>query len=327
MFKQVYFVSLVFVANCATSDIKRSPSPIAACEVERFDSNPIFDINTDELLRGNVNGPSLIKVPDWIRDPKGKFYLYFAHHGGEYIRLAYSDDVEGPWTLYQPGTLHLDQTPAFTGHIASPDVHIDQDKQEIRMYFHGPTTTGLGQRTGVAISNDGINFEASDEIQGHFYYRVWEYDGWKYAIAKNENSGFMSLYRAKTGLGDWEFGKNFMPMGRHVAVDLLSDELHVYHSNVGDAPERILRSTMRLEGNWLDWDVSEPEEILRPETEYEGAQHPNEPSKFGGAVDVNQLRDPAIFNWDEKKYLFYSGGGEETLNGARFVCASTGNGN
>ena len=65
----------------------------------------------------NVNGPSLIKVPDWIPNPLGKYYLYFAHHAGGFIRLAYSDDLFGEWTVHEAGTLHLGQTPCIE-HIA-----------------------------------------------------------------------------------------------------------------------------------------------------------------------------------------------------------------
>ena len=28
----------------------------------------------------NINGPSLIKVPDWIKSPLARYYLYFSHH-------------------------------------------------------------------------------------------------------------------------------------------------------------------------------------------------------------------------------------------------------
>ena len=30
----------------------------------------------------NINGPSLVRVPEWVEDPLGKYYLYFAHHRG-----------------------------------------------------------------------------------------------------------------------------------------------------------------------------------------------------------------------------------------------------
>ena len=43
-------------------------------------------IVTPDMLPGddgaNINGPSLIKVPDWVSDRLGAYYLYFAHHTG-----------------------------------------------------------------------------------------------------------------------------------------------------------------------------------------------------------------------------------------------------
>ncbi|MEM7361206.1 MAG: hypothetical protein AAF431_19135 [Pseudomonadota bacterium] len=55
----------------------------------------------------NINGPAVIKVPDWIENPLGEYYLYFAHHKGDYIRLAYADQPAGPWQIYEPGVLSL----------------------------------------------------------------------------------------------------------------------------------------------------------------------------------------------------------------------------
>ena len=86
----------------------------------------------------NINGPSLVRVPEWVENPLGKYYLYFAHHRGAYIRLAYADVIEGPYTVHRPGALHRDNT-VFRGcdHIASPDVHIDEENRRFFMYFHG----------------------------------------------------------------------------------------------------------------------------------------------------------------------------------------------
>ena len=47
--------------------------------VERFVDNPIIDPHMDGRMGGNINGPSLIRVPDWLADPLGRYYLYFAH--------------------------------------------------------------------------------------------------------------------------------------------------------------------------------------------------------------------------------------------------------
>ena len=51
-------------------------------------------IVTSDLSPGigiNIQGPSLIRVPDWLPNPLGRYYLYFADHKGSYIRLAYAD--------------------------------------------------------------------------------------------------------------------------------------------------------------------------------------------------------------------------------------------
>ena len=59
------------------------------------------------VIAGTINGPSLIKVPSWIQNPLGKYYMYFSHHRGGYIRMAYADNVTGPYTIYAPGVLDL----------------------------------------------------------------------------------------------------------------------------------------------------------------------------------------------------------------------------
>ena len=68
---------------------------------------PIIDIHQLPQLEGNVNGPSLIKVPHWVKHPLAKYYLYFAHHEGMNIRLAYANDLIGPWTLSKAPALDL----------------------------------------------------------------------------------------------------------------------------------------------------------------------------------------------------------------------------
>ena len=102
----------------------------------------------------NINGPSLIHIPENVPNRLGKFYLYFAHHKGKCIRMAYSDHVEGPYTLYGPElafkglALYNNSSICFSRcncrgcsfgvekskvdvglepHIASPDVHYDSE--------------------------------------------------------------------------------------------------------------------------------------------------------------------------------------------------------
>ena len=91
--------------------------------VRRFDSNPIIHWSMSPSLGGNVNGPSLVRAPSWVSEPLGRYYLYFAHYKGSFIRLAYADQLDGLWSIYEPGTLRLGRSHCYN-HIASPDVHV-----------------------------------------------------------------------------------------------------------------------------------------------------------------------------------------------------------
>jgi hypothetical protein len=266
----------------------------------------------------NVNGPSLIRVPEWLPDPLGRYYLYFAHHGGSYIRLAYADDLLGPYTLYDPGTLQLDQTP-FTGHIASPDVHVDPVNREIVMFYHGPYRgpDGRGQFAAVATSGDGLHFE---DVSGRFenvppYLRVFEWQGTLYG------THFCWLTRSEGWFGPFEVRERPLFTGcsggaqrqcpRHTANLVRGDELTIFYSRYGDEPERILKSTVRLGDDWELWTASAPEEVLAPVEPWEGADLPIEPSEGGAARErKHQLRDPAIYQEDGRAYLLYAVAGE-----------------
>ena len=64
----------------------------------------------DKRIGSNINGPSVIRVPDWVQQPLGRYYLYFSHHKGTYIRLAYADALMGPWKIHTPGVLDVSQS-------------------------------------------------------------------------------------------------------------------------------------------------------------------------------------------------------------------------
>ena len=340
-------------------------------EVKRLQYNPIIyhamdDSLIDEVRQYgyvNINGPSMIKVPPWVKNPLGKFYLYFAHHKGDYIKLAYADNPEGPWRIYPEGALHVKDslfatTPpsskkitaiqglwkrmtatefwtllrvglsarkasqemkekgmAVSGedkpHIASPDVYIDEEKQEIRMYYHGLLDDAV-QATRVAVSTDGIHFKSNKDVISAPYLRVFQYKGLYYGIAM---PGL--LYSSRDGLSGFEVrprplaGVNM----RHPALLLRGDNLFVFWTKVGEAPESIVYSTMDLRSNdWRDWKLSEPVEVLRPDEPWEGGDLAVEPSlRTEITVRTRQLRDPAIFQDHNKTYLLYSVAGEHAI--------------
>ena len=56
--------------------------------VRRIGDAPIITPATDPSIGHNIQGPSLVRVPDWVPNRLGRYYLYFADHKGAYIRLA-----------------------------------------------------------------------------------------------------------------------------------------------------------------------------------------------------------------------------------------------
>lgn len=290
-------------------------------EAQRFPNNPIIRPGMPGLPDAdadNINGPSLIRVPDWVPNPLGRYYLYFAHHAGKYIRLAYADHLAGPWQVHTPGVLSIEQSPGCR-HIASPDVHVDDEQRRIRMYFHQPArpnqAPSMDQYSFVALSPDGIHFTPQPQILGKFYFRVFRHRDWFYAFAKNLNIDGI-IYRSRNGLTEFEPGPHYLPGVRHTAMWLEGETLYLLYSLVGqiNAPERICLSTIDLSLDWHDWRISPPQILLEPQMPWEGAQLPIIPSRYGLAVGpVRQLRDPAVYEECKQRYLLYSVAGEQGI--------------
>jgi hypothetical protein len=285
-------------------------------EVERLGGGPIIRPNMDDRMGDNVNGPSLIAVPDWVPDPLGRHYLYFAHHDGRYIRLAYADSLTGPWRMHTPGVLPLAES-HFEGHIASPDVVVDHEARQIRLYYHGadnPTRSGQPQFTRVALSADGLRFAARDEILGRPYMRTVRYGDWHYSIAMPG-----VFYRSRDGISGFETGPTLFDSDmRHAALLVRDDRLLVFYTQVGDTPERILLSEIDLGRDWTAWRPSAPVVVLEPERDYEGGERELRPSVRGLApAPVRELRDPAVFEDADGFYLLYSVAGENGIAIAR----------
>lgn len=282
--------------------------------IVRFARNPIITSGMHTSVGANINGPSLIAVPDWLGSPLGRYYLYFAHHKGEHIRLAYADRLEGPWTIHGPGALGLAQSHCVH-HIASPDAHVDRRERRIRMYYHGVNPDGR-QVTRVALSEDGINFTCLPEILGPSYFRVFRWRGFHYALAMPG-----VFLRSRNGITNFVEGPTlFTKDMRHCALKIDGSVLSVFYTSVGDCPERILLSTIDLSMDWTAWRATQPVTVLEPTADYEGANLPPEPSVRGWSPEpVRQLRDPAIFREDGRTYLLYSVAGESGIAIAEIV--------
>jgi len=299
---------------------------------ERLDANPLVTVDSHPALGSTVNGPSLIRAPPWVSDPLGEYYLYFAHHQGQSVRLAYADDVAGPWTVHPPGTLRVAETD-FEGHVASPDVHVDPDAGRVRMYYHGcclPIEDEHGiasQHTRLAVSGDGLDFESRSQPLGRFYFRVFEHGDRRYALAKanrgpDQRQSGLALYRDPGDGGRWETGPLLVGGGaRHCAVrvEADSDRLDLFVSRIGDRPERILHATVDLGPDWRAWEASTAATLLEPREPYEGVDRPLRASTAGADHEpVRELRDPAYLRGgDGTEYLLYAVAGEQGVAAAR----------
>ena len=286
----------------------------------------------------------MVRVPEWVGKRLGRFYMYFAHHAGDRIRLAYADRVEGPWRVHEAGTLRVEQTP-FAGvesepHLASPDVHVDEANRRLVMFYHGgyfqneipdaPVRQGVAlsdreklmyrQATATAESRDGVTWKTINGLIGLPYWRRFVWDGRFYAMAMPgvfhmalpTTDGVSGYQRIEVEL--------FTERMRHAAMLVEGDMLRVFYTNAGDMPERILMATVRLDRDWKKWRVMETETILLPEEGYEGGDLPLEASRRGVVYGrARQLRDPCVFVDEGRRYLFYAYAGEQGIAGAELV--------
>jgi hypothetical protein len=183
---------------------------------QRLPQDPLITLASAKSLGDNINGPSVIRVPAWISNPLGRYYLYFAHHKGDHIRLAYSDALTGPWKIYDPGVLNVKNTifyrpqpdpPAspesLYTHVASPEIFIDEQHRQLVMYVHGMFTdgnswpsdgrealkwmrqNGYAQFTQTTVSRDGLHFEARAGITARTsYQRIFQWGGAYYSMGR-----------------------------------------------------------------------------------------------------------------------------------------------
>jgi len=328
------------------SPAARAAAPVTAT---RLPQNPLITPRSSASLGDNIDGPTIIRVPSWVEKPLGRYYIYFAHHMGVFIRLAYADSIAGPWNIYEPGVLPVNDTAFFRPqpdppenlenfytHVASPEIHIDDTGRRLVMWFHGWWTDGTrwpvgepaarawarehgyGQFTQSAESPDGVHFTVHPAISKTSYLRVFPHLGYFYGMSR---LGLVA--RSKDPFASFDIGANPFRGGpyanrvRHVAVLPRGRTLYVFFTGIGDAPERVMMSTIDLTADWKDWKASPPVELLRPEAPYECPTLPDAPSEAGDVKGpVRQLRDPAIVEEDGRTYLFYSICGEQGLAAA-----------
>jgi hypothetical protein len=327
----------------------------ADIEAVRFRTNPLFDFDDVQMPCDgifSINFASPMKVPHWLPNPLGRYYMYFSNHHGYFIQLAYADKVEGPWTVYAPPTLTLEQVYKVNNNTydpknlddsteaASPEIYVDEENRLIRMYYHRRIPSenfSNANSTSVAFSTDGIHFTPVPGTIAAPYVRVFTWDrdpDHVYLVDRvgrllRSADGYTNLEWGNTAIGDaftnetMVNGDGYTGLVRHIGVMVSGDLLYIFGTRIGDAPERILYTWMDLDCLRTNWKACAPVgkalEGFRSEYDYEGVNAPIKPSQKGSKDGnfVHQLRDPAPFADKGKCYIFYAIAGESGIAGAR----------
>ena len=346
-------IALALIAAGWPTLLGSAPQPAAgSVRVTRFASNPLVTVKSSSSLGANVNGPTIIRVPPWIPKRLGTYYMYFANHRGDFIRLAYADAVTGPWKIHEPGVWHVRDSAlnrpqpdsarfgGFNTHFASPEIFIDHANRRVVLWAHGWYTNGehwptepkaaqqwanergYGQFTQGAVSSDGVTFAAQPAITKESYIRVFQRGGALFGMAR-----LGVLIRGDNPLASFTIGPNAFrdttyktTRVRHVALVPRGDRLYVFFTAIGDAPERMLLSTIDMTKAWTEWRASAPIDVMQPDMDYECGKLPAAPSAVGDILEpARQIRDPHVFEDEGKTYLFYAICGEQGIAGAELT--------
>jgi hypothetical protein len=271
----------------------------------------------------NINGPSVLRMPDWAAGKQAAFHMYFGHHKGKSLRLAYADRLEGPWAMHPDPIIPLadslfepeDPAPDPTlpkpdwvralggdylyAHVASPDAHIDEANRRIVMYYHGLLRNG-DQQTRLATSADGLYFTPQAPLLGPPYFRATRLDG------PDGGMIYLSMWEGRLGrMTSWQgpvelappihdgyhlpphvSGRNPGQPGRqirHGHIFAHDRRLHMTFSRIGDCPERCLHCEVVPADDWADWRFGPVSDLLHPAPGWEGGDLPIRLSIMGTA--------------------------------------------
>ncbi len=300
--------------------------------VERLPDNPMLtlDMFSEDRTEHSLMSGCLIKVPSWVENPLGKYYLYSAqHHGRDHLDLSYSDNINGPWTVYEPGVLPIEETcDGEVDHISAPDVHVVDDQQRFVMFFHGMSSC-YGHHGSIALSDDGVTWHGTDYWIPAYFVVKQAIDGKYYGVGKKGE-----LFRSDSLITDRGTEKHSdryamiyklpedpietIKFARHSSLRLVQDTMYVLYSNRGDTLEhlKVIKVVNFTDPDTSNWIVSEGQSLLRPEYDWEGVNFPIKVSA-GGHTGKHELRDPKVYTVENQDYLCYSVAAESGVAIAR----------
>lgn len=260
---------------------------------ERVLAGPIIHGGLSERLREvaggeegyvNINGPSLIAVPDWLPNSLGKYYLYFSHHKGDHIRMAYADYVEGPCTVYEPGALTLrdsgSPTTQLSGEVADNVLKNLWDNYSIYIvrdmlllaYRSSVTDQATRKERGIAGAANSLPHIASPEV-----------------VVDNQNQRLLMYYH---GLADKTAQyTRIAPSADGLSFTVLPDIIHSNYLRV-----------FRYRSAW--YELAMPGILYRSDTGVEGFE-PRQKLLFDP-----DMRHAGLYLQGEVLYVFWSQAGD-----------------
>lgn len=118
----------------------------------------------------DLEQPSAVKVEGHVKNPLGRYYLYYAPHKHIGIGMAYSDSLAGPWTEYKGN-------PVLEG-PASPDVRWIEANGKFYLWGHrkNSQTEQWSSKDGIHFEYQGVSVAASNiGTRNASYSRVYDY--------------------------------------------------------------------------------------------------------------------------------------------------------
>ena len=303
------------------------------------------------VIGENIQGPSVIKSPTWLHNKLGKYLLYFADHKGNNIKLAHSDDLFGPWKIYEKGTLKLSESLFLN---EKPTIPYDYENIKLGSmnnpsgYEPHPDQVSaipdrLDDMTIPHIASPDVHIDNKNREIIMYYHGLEKFGFQLTRVATSKDGINFVAYKnivARPYFRRFEYKNKFYGISmpgvfyeevdsidnfkeiktlfdgnmRHSSVLVIEDTLYVFFTKVGDIPEKILFSKINLSQKSDKWAPSEPKEVTRPEFDWEGANLPLQKSARSSInMPVNQLRDPFIFKEKENVYMFYAVKGESGI--------------
>ena len=310
-----------------------------------FASAALAGLEPDALA--NINGPFLLRMPDWAAEKQAAFHTYFGHHKGKSLRLAYANRLEGPWAMHPDPVIPLanslfapedpapDWVDALGGdylyaQVASPDAHIDELNRRIVMYYYG-LLRDSDQQTRLATSTDRLHFTPQAPLLGPPYFRARRLDAVIYLSMWEGRLGRMTSWEGPVELAPPIHDGYHLPPhvsghdsgqpGRQIRHDHIfahDGRIYMTFSRIGDTPERCLHCEVVPADDWAAWRFGQVSDLLRLAPGWEGGDLTMRPSIMGTAWDrLHELHDPALITDNGQGFMAYCGGAESGLGIAR----------